>query len=77
MSDGIDLETYLTEYESASAELRAQRSVLVGYERAFNEASAALVQAIIDAGLTEYGPITSHTVWHQPSETWRRVWENK
>lgn len=73
----MDLETLRTEYESARAELTAQRRVYQGYERAAQQAQDDLVDAIIQAGLTEYGPITSRSEWHAASESYRRVWATK
>ena len=73
----IDLETLATEYAAAQANLRAQRRVLAGYKQAADDAGNALVAAIIEAGLTEYGPITSTLEWHAPSESHRRIWKAK
>lgn len=76
MSD-IDLETLRTEYESARAELNQLRGVLQRAEHAVTAAQSELVEAMIEAGLAEYGPITSRSEWHAPSESYRRVWSTK
>jgi multidrug efflux pump subunit AcrA (membrane-fusion protein) len=76
MSD-IDLETLRTEYESARAELNQLRQGLKRAEHAVTAAQSALVDAMIEAGLTEYGPITSRPEWHEPSETFRTVWATR
>lgn len=70
----MDLETLLTEYNAARAEADMKRQVAARAERAVIEAQSALVDAMIEAGLTQYGPIGSRTEWHVPSETFRRVW---
>lgn len=72
-----DLDTAVTEYSSCEGNLEQQRKVLRGYERAFNEASNRLVEAIIEAGLTEYGPITSSLQRNEFTGTVRRVWSTK
>jgi hypothetical protein len=72
-----DLEMLRTEYESAEAELARQRQVLQGYERAAQRSRDALVDAIVEAGLTSYGPITSTLTFHEPTGTTRRIWSLK
>ncbi len=70
----IDLETLLTEYESARSEMEQQRRVFRRAELAVVAAQSALVAAMAEAGLTEYGPITCRKRWHEPSGTYRRTW---
>ena len=73
----IELETLRTEYEAARAELDVQRRAAQIADRAVVAAQSALVDAMMEAGLTDYGPITSTLVWHQPSMTHRRIWRTK
>ena len=73
----INLETLATEYDSARYSYSAQLKVCQSYQRAEQEAWNALVEAIIEAGLAEYGPVTSELVWHAPSESHRRIWKAK
>lgn len=74
MSDEARLETLRAEYESTAAELNRQRQTLKHAKHVVADAGSALIQAMIEAGLTQYGPVASHTEWHAPSETFRRVW---
>jgi hypothetical protein len=73
----IDLETLRTEYEAASVEAGYAFLAFQHAKAAVQRSQDALVDAIIEAGLTEYGPITSTLEWHPPSETHRRVWAIK
>lgn len=71
----MDLETLATEYRSAEAEAEMQRRVYERARRAVSTAGSALIDAIIEAGLTEYGPITSSM---EPSPFGlRRQWKPK
>jgi hypothetical protein len=74
----MDLETLSTEYEHIRAEMIEQHKAYLRTKRALGEAGDALIAAIIEAGLTEYGPITSTL---QPygifGEKVRPVWSAK
>ncbi len=73
---GVDIETLRIECEAALAEREHAWNQFQRAERAATQAGNELINAIVAAGLTEYGPISSRmSETNEPYEgTPRRIW---
>lgn len=77
----FDLETLATEYRNAAYELKQQEKIVARCRVVEFQTRNALVEAIIESGQIEYGPITSDLVWQEGWQEgtgeYRRVWRMK